>query len=439
MEKYFLDDKFVELCEAIWSDYSCPVAQTLIRIHEDSSLGEMFSKELGCIGLVKDKLRYLPVNRKLKLNDDLEVDFSNFQTGKIAKVLRRVFELFDRQLVVEQVKVDKDWITCDLQSGTYFHDGALYVIPEDAETREKVDIVHTFTDRDYECFVNNIKAYDIDNFIFEIVEGNDIPYWYCGDHYESFNDSFPGSLWNSCMREMPDETFDIYSCSKSVCRMLILKTQNNTLIGRALIWETNKGTFMDRIYSTSDSLIRAFVNYAVANKWMYKTQQSANTCRRITRFSEEKGEYIEVSKTITIQVAKGTWEDYPYMDTFKYYNSKTGTLSNSGSSPWDYELESTDGAYSDHREMQLCAVSGNAYAEDDMVFVDEIGDYVHLDHTIETIHNDIILLANSVDLPRIGVVHKDMVGNYIEVDGAYYEPEDVEELEDGTYKIICYA
>ena len=98
---------------------------------------------------------------------------------------------------------------------------------------------------------------------------------------------------------------DIYCVNTNVCSLLILKDINDKskIIGRALIWETSIGKFMDRIYYIKDSDINLFTKYAKDNNMHFKTSPNYN--------KEQK---------ITIQLENFNFKYYPYMDTFKYLN-----------------------------------------------------------------------------------------------------------------------
>jgi len=106
----------------------------------------------------------------------------------------------------------------------------------------------TTTDREIELFVNKYKsAIDIinDAFLkFDIVEGDEISRLYDVDNYESDN----GSLGSSCMCEVPRSYFEIYVDNPSVCRMVVLYTDDgqitngkytsDKICGRAILWTT---------------------------------------------------------------------------------------------------------------------------------------------------------------------------------------------------------
>lgn len=188
-----------------------------------------------------------------------------------------------------------------------------------------------FTDSEIESFVNTYKSvldFDKSKFdLFEIVKGNDIKKYY----YEKNYLSQKGPLGASCMKyERCQKYLDIYCVNTNVCSLLILKDvdDKSKIIGRALIWETSIGKFMDRIYYIKDSDINLFTKYAKDNDMHFKTSPNYNK-----------------DKKITIQLENFNFKYYPYMDTFKYLKLN-GELSNIIDSKEEfYILEETFGGH----------------------------------------------------------------------------------------------
>jgi len=208
-----------------------------------------------------------------------------------------------------------------------------------------------FTDMAVNKFVNAYKA-EIDSIYiynnFKIVKGEEIRYWYDGKNYVHDD----GVLNGSCMRYGKDEGgrncqpfFDLY-VENTNCGMLVLIDGNNKLLGRALVWfglrkPTDK-TFMDRIYTVKQSDEEMFKKYAVEQGWIFKYSQSAHDASYM-----EDGKRIQ--KSIAIRLNPKEYKKYPYMDTLKYYNAKTGRLASDAGNPVDgtkrIKLESGDGSY----------------------------------------------------------------------------------------------
>jgi len=162
---------------------------------------------------------------------------------------------------------------------------------------------------DIEKFVNaftstmefNINALNF----FEVVKGEDIIKWYYNENYAART----GQLGQSCMQyDKCKEYFGIYEKNPDVCQLLILKdTTGQKIMGRALLWNTDNGDkYMDRVYTNKDSLLNLF------DKWSEQNGYLKN-------FKNNQG-------NLKVKVRPMDYGQYPYMDTFKYYNIEDGIL-----------------------------------------------------------------------------------------------------------------
>lgn len=148
---------------------------------------------------------------------------------------------------------------------------------------------------------------------FHIISGQDIKYYYNIESYENNK----GQLGASCMRRKDSQSyFKIYTENPDVCKMLILTGNKKDsgklgkkIIGRALLWTLMDGSlYMDRIYTSSDSMIKLFEKWAKDNNYTtYNYQQP---------------------KLLCVKVKAKDYGEYPYMDTFEYYLPKKGVLVN---------------------------------------------------------------------------------------------------------------
>lgn len=209
----------------------------------------------------------------------------------------------------------------------------------------------TFSDSDLEKFVNDYKSsVDLINDAFsrfEVISGDRIANIYHQDNYESDD----GTLGQSCMADMPDETFQIYTKNPDVCQLVVLwskfdasiedgKYKSTKICGRAILWRTREGDmFMDRIYTNNDSDVELFKKFATKNGWWNKKTQNSSSIFTVERGTESKStDYI-----VDLKVWKG---DYPYLDSLCYLNSSSGELSNSKYEiSADYLLNDTGGGY----------------------------------------------------------------------------------------------
>lgn len=161
---------------------------------------------------------------------------------------------------------------------------------------------------DKERFVNYYKAINnfSDNKNIFIVEGEDIRKWYLEDNYSNGY----GTLNKSCMRYKENQkVLKLYSKNPDVCKMLIKVDDNNKLLARALLWKTNKGIYMDRIYFVNDYDKNIFELYSKKQGWLSYKKESEKKLKIKLEWWKSKDN-----------------SNYPYMDTFVYFNYKEGIL-----------------------------------------------------------------------------------------------------------------
>lgn len=180
----------------------------------------------------------------------------------------------------------------------------------------------TVTDREIEEFTNQWKAtYDFAADVlkqFDVVTGNEIASWYW---YENYVDG-GGTLNNSCMAEVDSEYLDIYSKNSQVSLVILYsddgdikddKYTSTKIKGRALLWDCEidgtKQSFMDRIYTTFDSDVELFKQFAEKNGWYYKVDQSMEPRGEVTNGQTKKRVEIKV------HLNTSKFEYYPYCDT----------------------------------------------------------------------------------------------------------------------------
>ena len=207
----------------------------------------------------------------------------------------------------------------------------------------KEDDAAKFTAREVEIFVNLYKA-QMDKFndkfsFFDVVQGDEIydRYQY-GNYYDA-----SGTLANSCMAEAESSWLSPYTENKTVS-LVIYKSQDDDskIIGRAILWECLDGKkVMDRVYTNSDSDVELFRQFAQDSGWWYKSNN--NSSQTINAVGPE-GQNID-SLVVQVQLHK-RHENFPYMDTLKFYSPETGIMSNEDpESGVVYYCESTEGYY----------------------------------------------------------------------------------------------
>lgn len=169
-------------------------------------------------------------------------------------------------------------------------------------------ITEEISDKDIETFVNNFKAHNLYQRnmtdYFKVVEGEDIKFWYDVEKYAKNC----GILDGSCMRlEKCKDYFNIYTNPKNNVKMLILTDYNNKLVGRALLWETSQGKYMDRVYA-QDHTIKAFLKWAEANEY---------------NITYNNGGW---NNPLTVKLSVNLIDKFPYLDTFRYMKTEEGDI-----------------------------------------------------------------------------------------------------------------
>jgi hypothetical protein len=212
----------------------------------------------------------------------------------------------------------------------------------------------SFNEKELEEFVNQYKAiFDLTRDAlrqFDIVSGNDIAYWYDSNRYQKGG----GSLNNSCMGDVNPDFFDIYCYNRQVNLVILYddngyfdgeKYKSDGIKGRAILWDCeiagNTAKFMDRIYTTLDSDVILFKQFAEKNGWWYKKNQNMDPDEKITDGKVSK------SDTIIVNVDKSNFTYYPYIDTLFYISRINKFLTNKKTKKVNIIARETDGDYSE--------------------------------------------------------------------------------------------
>jgi hypothetical protein len=171
-----------------------------------------------------------------------------------------------------------------------------------------------FIERDIELFVNSYKA-AVDKFndkfsFFEEVTGADITTW-----YESRRNVNGGTLGSSCMASGGIK-LQLYAESENISLLIYKSPDDETkILGRAILWTLIDGKkFLDRIYTTRDSDVNLFIEYAKEEKYYYKNHYNVY-------FNDEPSDIVPVAKV------KKNLEKFPYVDTLYWYNYTNGLIS----------------------------------------------------------------------------------------------------------------
>lgn len=199
-----------------------------------------------------------------------------------------------------------------------------------------------FSDREIEEFVNEFKSKsDLikNNFRnFEIVNGEEIKYWYNEENYSMNNRS---TLQSSCMRNVDPSFFNLYSKNRSISLLINKTDDKESITGRAMVWKLENGdTMMDRVYYSKDSEYNLFVEYARSNNWVY-----------LDRNMQPILDGVNYTKPISVKLEKSGFEYYPYVDSISILLPNENRLLFDDDLPTGveyYVLNDTRGSQSEH-------------------------------------------------------------------------------------------
>lgn len=226
--------------------------------------------------------------------------------------------------------------------GRWPEDGLQLIKPCKLLKKLATDASIDHTDKDIEDMVNKIKniiaVYGDEHGdhsqppILSIVKGHLIGAYYLEHNYIEQ----AGNLGGSCMRyESCLPAFKIYEENQDVVSMLVLKSNDNKVMARALLWNYAGEYYMDTIYSTKDNFRDMLIDYAVRHNFYYKSQQSCHH-----NVFDRKGGSGVLPFVLSIPVNFNHEWQVPYMDTMffvveranKYYvtnclaNDDTGSI-----------------------------------------------------------------------------------------------------------------
>jgi hypothetical protein len=201
-----------------------------------------------------------------------------------------------------------------------------------------------FSDVEIEKFVNQYKS-SLDSKLthFDIWEGRRISEGYRSKNY-TYDGASSNPLLNSCMN---DELHLVDFYSYVPVKLLVMLNSDEHIFGRALIWQTDRGLFMDRIYCAFDSDYYKFIDYAKTNNIIYKKENKSGPT--VEYVKDGKSSWFPMIIRLKFNIDEynkdeftGKAIDIPYMDTFIY--GQKSRLSNY--EPLDnkyYVLTDTDG------------------------------------------------------------------------------------------------
>lgn len=255
-----------------------------------------------------DKSTYAKLLLKKRINKDmLQDDHINYFDISKSDMSKISYLTKDRIDLISQSEEDDFWSTSRRYKGK---PGAfINKIFKDVPNKE------------VENFATLWKTFSLEKaFNFKVVEGEDVRKYYSEDHHHKCS----GSLENSCMKyDKCQKYLDIY-VDNGVKMLVMFFKETDEILGRALLWETIDGKkVMDRIYTVYDEeYLNHFIKWADDNDYYYKTKQNWFQAIQFTK----KGKSDEFK--FEIKLNNSDYKYYPYLDTFKFLDKNSGTISN---------------------------------------------------------------------------------------------------------------
>lgn len=171
----------------------------------------------------------------------------------------------------------------------------------------------------------------------KVIESKDIEYFYSTSNYEGFQS---GSLWGSCMNDKMEEV-KFYNLISDEVSILAIVDSSGSVYGRSLLWETDKGLYLDRCYLLNDIFRYGYIMYVYKEfgiKYYYDYIIDTSKLDRLTINLK-----VIVRLSSFIEKAKKVYNDnpvfrfrIPYLDTFRYFELRSDKI---------YLYNSNDGGY----------------------------------------------------------------------------------------------
>lgn len=227
-------------------------------------------------------------------------------------------------------------------------------------------------------------------FDLKVVKGEAIRGYY---HYESYA-SDRGTLGASCMKHDSCQKYlGLYTENSDVISMLVMTNPYGELMGRALLWNFSSYKIMDRIYTICDEdLSFYFKRWATQNGYLYKSEQNWFN----TLFFEQIGQKRQELK-LEVNLRTFDFRYYPYMDTFKFFNPNTGTLTNYMTDGYFETLCSSEGTVQDKDYLRFDAVDKVLRYKQDAVYVNYLKIWTSNQNTHWSDINDCYILCRDSD------------------------------------------
>jgi len=380
--KFVLSPRFIKILSSI----NHTISEELLKLHNDLDS----SKRQTFIDVCEDKDEYVTFIQANKASELLSIPDEETYS-KIDKNILNNINLSNPVYKQFRTEVRLGRFINNIFGPGKFSDSARY-------TTEKPSDIESFV-RLYKATFNQDEKFEL----MELVQGEDIAYWYDCNNYKTSD----GSLGGSCMSDVNSRYFDIY-CDNSSVSLLILysNTSKNKIEGRALVWkliEPADRIYMDRIYTNDSSKEELYIEYAKKQGWLYRSIRGYGNGSVV----DGKDGSSANLKLVAQLTPNGYYDEYPYMDTMLYYNPNNGKISNREVG-MNYILQSTGGYYEEMNETDYEEVYSNYEGSDiyksEATWCDFGEDWVLTNHAIKVFNTN-----NRYAVPG----HPDIVKSFI--------------------------
>jgi len=248
-------------------------------------------------------------------------------------------------------------------------------------------IFNSFSGSEIENFTTQfLSIVDPPIYSMSIVKGDDISKYYNHNSYCEQS----GSLGYSCMKAVDNSFFDIYVQNPDTINMLVMLNQHDKVMGRAVLWLGENFKVLDRIYVSNDSYIPYFIQWARENKCYYKEYNNWYTPKHLMF------DYEAVNKDFEIQLKVSKFEKYPYLDSFKWLNTKTRKIYNFKPKTSHNIITVSDhmGGYLRYDHFDFCAFTNNMYHSNDIVFLEYVNKKAYIGNIVRSKINDTLIFKS---------------------------------------------
>lgn len=336
---------------------------------------------------MRDYIKQLLVEKSIEVKPSVDLVLSNINT----KLAKNILKFLKSENIKDNRKVD--YVDYNAEDESNFTIG--YTNKNGKSIEQKFPInkllkflgydIKSIPDYQKEELINMLKKTNVGEYNYGIVSGAEIlKVFHCKNHEEGL-----GDLNTSCMRSDVQQSYlSIYVENPDVIKCLVLYNNEGEVRGRALIWKTSKGFYLDRVYVSYNQYKRFYKTYAKDNG-INLTFDNGNA-----------------NENMEVQVIAKDYGLYPYMDTFKGYDSKDGVLH-----PYngDSDLTSTEGGGSQYVE----TMTGNRVHRDDAVILKYgglVGKFIEKEATVKIY--DYNSDSNSNNKEEIYALKSDVITSY---------------------------